>query len=75
MVIDKISYSFYYVFVFSWNIVNKNEDINLETNNAENNAIEYIERETDSETSETEIKMDLSIDFNGIFMYFFINSI
>lgn len=48
------------------NLVNKNEDINLETNNAENNAIEYIECETNSETSETEIKMD---DSNGIFIY------
>ncbi|KAL4126009.1 hypothetical protein QTP88_010241 [Uroleucon formosanum] len=44
-------------------IVNKNEDINLETNNVENNAIEYIECETNSETSETEIKMDDSNDF------------
>ena len=49
------------VFVFSWDVVNKNEDINLETNNVENNAIECIERETDSETSKTEIRMDDSI--------------
>lgn len=53
-----------FLFFFSWNVVSKNEDINLGTNNAS----ECIERETDSETSETEIKMD---DSNGIVIHFY----
>lgn len=39
------------------NLVNKNEDINLETNNAENNAIEYMND-----------MMEINISFNKLYL-------